>query len=301
LNHPLQFKRTRIAPTPSGFLHLGNILSFAITIELARKTGAAVLLRIDDLDQERYQDDYVQDIFDTLDFLELPWDEGPRDLAEFRRQYSQVNRLPSYEEALDHLQASGNLFACTCPRSLLQTTGKDGIYPGTCIEQDYSLSSPQVNWRLYTRPTQEITVKTIDGTPITTTLPGPIHYLVVKKKDRMPSYQLASIIDDLYFDVDLVVRGKDLWHSTVAQLYLSQHLPINTFHQTTFYHHALLTDQDGKKLSKTAGATSVRYLKNQGKKKEEVYKLLAQLAGLPDAAVHDRSSLATAFFAQEGI
>ena len=69
---PIFFKRTRIAPTPSGFLHLGNILSFAITADLARKSGAKTLLRIDDLDRDRVNPLYVQDIFDTLNFLEIP-------------------------------------------------------------------------------------------------------------------------------------------------------------------------------------------------------------------------------------
>lgn len=82
------FKRTRIAPTPSGYLHLGNILSFALTVTLARQTRANILLRIDDLDRERADRLYVQDIFDTLNFLEIPWDEGPRDYEEYKSDWS---------------------------------------------------------------------------------------------------------------------------------------------------------------------------------------------------------------------
>src|ERR1035437_9153412 len=96
----ITFKRTRIAPTPSGYLHLGNILSFAITAALARKTNAKVLLRIDDFDLERTNKLYVQDIFDTLNFLEIPWDEGPRNMKQYEQEFSQVHRMEMYKKAL---------------------------------------------------------------------------------------------------------------------------------------------------------------------------------------------------------
>ena len=76
------FKKTRIAPTPSGYLHLGNVLSFALTAGLARQTGAGILLRIDDLDKGRVSKDYIDDIFDTLHFLRIPWNEGPRTFSD---------------------------------------------------------------------------------------------------------------------------------------------------------------------------------------------------------------------------
>jgi glutamyl/glutaminyl-tRNA synthetase len=285
-----KFTRTRIAPTSSGFLHLGNVLSFVITIGLARKTGATVLLRIDDMDQERYQDDYVQDIFNVLEYLELPYDEGPRNLQEFREQYSQIHRLPMYQQALQHLQTTGKVFACTCSRSQLQ----QGSYAGTCIPHNYPLHSPNANWRLFTE-TAELKLKTLNEQK-SIALPEQMQYFVVKKKDGKPAYQLASVIDDLHFKVDLVVRGLDLWPSTIAQLCLAQHLPPNSFHQTTFYHHPLLTDKEGNKLSKTAGSVSIQHLMKEGKKKEEIYKLLATLAGLPEKEVHNCESLATQYF-----
>src|SRR5690242_19755059 len=106
------FLKTRIAPTPSGYLHLGNVFSFALTASLARKTGASTLLRIDDLDQQRIQPQYVQDIFDTLQFLDIPFDEGPKDIEEFDRSWSQLTRMPLYENALAQLKYSGQVFAC---------------------------------------------------------------------------------------------------------------------------------------------------------------------------------------------
>ncbi len=113
----IHFNRTRIAPTPSGYLHLGNVLSFALTATLAEQYGARILLRIDDLDRQRAQPAYIQDIFDTLEFLELPWHEGPRSVEEFEQQYSQVHRLPLYRQALEELKDKGAVFACDCSRS----------------------------------------------------------------------------------------------------------------------------------------------------------------------------------------
>src|ERR1700719_4550756 len=103
MNLPPTFRKTRIAPTPSGFLHLGNVLSFAITAALARRTGARILLRIDDLDSQRSAPEFVQDIFDTLRYLEIPWDEGPRDYGEYASQYSQLHRMDLYNRALETL------------------------------------------------------------------------------------------------------------------------------------------------------------------------------------------------------
>src|SRR3546814_4608083 len=95
--------RTRIAPTPSGFLHLGNILSFTLTAALAEKTQASTLLRIDDLDSQRINRLYVVDIFETLDFLEIPWTEGPTNYQDYQAAYSQLHRRS--EEHTSELQS----------------------------------------------------------------------------------------------------------------------------------------------------------------------------------------------------
>jgi Glutamyl- and glutaminyl-tRNA synthetases len=287
------FNRTRIAPTPSGYLHPGNVLSFVITIGMARRTGASVLLRIDDMDRERYQDAYVLDIFNVLEYLELPYDEGPRNLKEFKEQYSQVHRLPMYRQALEHLEKTGKVFACTCSRSQLP----QGAYPGTCMRRNYPLQSQDTNWRLITDITPLSLLTLTEETAVT--LPDQMQCFVVRKKDGNPAYQLTSVIDDLHFNVDFIVRGVDLWPSTIAQLYLAQHLPANAFHNTTFYHHPLLTDQEGKKLSKTAGSVSIQHMIKEGKSKEEIYKILARFANLPERDVYDWNSLATLYFAEK--
>lgn len=280
----LHFTRTRIAPTPSGYLHLGNVLSFVITAAWARKTGAAILLRIDDLDRERYQSHYVQDIFDTLHFLDIPWDEGPRDMSDFEQHHSQVHRLPLYKAALQALQENGPIYTCTCSRSTLQHTAVNNAYPGTCRNKYYPLNADNANWRLYTGERPALSINSLKQGMITTTLPASMQDFVVKKKDGFPAYQLTSIVDDLHFGVDLIVRGADLWPSTIAQHYLAGLLPANHFHTTRFFHHALLTGTDGTKLSKSAGDTSIQSLRKQGHSPATIYTLLSSLLGLPEPA-----------------
>lgn len=273
------YSKTRIAPTPSGFLHLGNALSFAITAAIAEKADAKILLRIDDLDRERVRKEYVQDIFDTLNFLEIPWHEGPRNFREYENEYSQIHRLDLYNDALEELRKSGQLFACTCSRTQIRDTSPDEIYPGTCRDKAMPLETKGVSWRLRTESAEEIEINTLDQGIIKTRLPMAMQDFVVRKKDGYPSYQLASVIDDVHFGVDLVVRGQDLFDSTLAQSYLASTLQAEAFRKATFHHHSLLKAPSGGKLSKSAGDTSIRYLREQGKKPSDVYTELGAMLG----------------------
>ena len=281
-------KKTRIAPTPSGYLHLGNVLSFALTAALARRTGASILLRIDDMDKTRAGQEYVQDIFDTLHFLDIPWDEGPRDYGEFEREFSQLHRMGLYREALQQLLDQGNLFACTCSRTSMLRDSADGGYPGTCREKKLPFDGENTSWRLLTEGAGEIEVKAFGGGGITGELPAEMRDFIVRKKDGFPAYQLASVIDDLYFGVDLVVRGQDLWPSTLAQHWLARQLGREAFGEIRFYHHPLLLEPAGTKLSKSpsvklsksTGSTSIRLLREQGFKPADIYSLIARMTGM---------------------
>jgi glutamyl/glutaminyl-tRNA synthetase len=273
----LHFAKTRIAPTPSGYLHVGNVLSFAITAALARQTGARILLRIDDLDRQRANTLFVQDIFDTLNFMEIPWDEGPRSAEEFEREWSQVYRMAEYQQALQQLKEDGKLFACTCSRA--QISGEN--YPGTCRDKGVPFDTKDCCWRIHTDNNEEISIKTLLG-DIKTTLHPQMHNLIVRKKDGYPAYQLASLIDDIHFGVDLIVRGEDLWSSTIAQNHLSRLIGSNNFDQTTFYHHPLLMADGNKKLSKSAGDNSIQKLRLNGKTAAEIYNNIAQSCGFSE-------------------
>jgi len=260
-----QFVRTRIAPTPSGYLHVGNVLSFAITAVLARQSGARLMLRIDDLDRERVRAAYVEDIFDTLAYLNIPWDEGPMDYGTYESIYSQVHRLGLYSDALGQLRAQGAVFACDCSRQLLQLNHPAGVYTGRCKHNGLPLDGEGYCWRIDTDKAD---------------LPEQMHHFVVRKKDGMPAYQLTSVVDDRHFGVDLVVRGHDLWESTMAQRFLANVLGYERFGEVSFVHHTLLKADGGEKLSKSAGATSVRYLRNKGYSSATIYRSIGEMAGL---------------------
>ena len=275
--HKSQYLKTRLAPTPSGYLHLGNVLSFAITAAIAQKTGAKILLRIDDLDRNRVNKAYVEDIFETLNFLEIPWHEGPRSYQEYEREWSQVHRMEIYQKALDQLKELNHVFACTCSRS--QLAGSES-YPGICKHTGFDLGNENTSWRLDTSIKRELIIKTWCNGLIKRELPTVIEDFVVRKKDGYPAYQLSSLVDDVYFDVDLIVRGTDLWPSTLAQHYLASTLNYNAFLNATFHHHPLLMEAGTKKLSKSAGSTSVKYLREQGKRPANVYKAILEIIGV---------------------
>ena len=271
------YKKTRIAPTPSGFLHLGNVLSFSITAALAKKHGTKILLRIDDLDQARANDQYLQDIFDTLNFLEIPWDEGPRDVSEFKNNYSQVHRMALYNGTLEDLRARGRIFACTCSRQQLR-----GNTICTCRDKNIPLNEKDASWRLITGNQDELIVKDYSVQNIHAALPVDMHNFIVRRKDGLPSYQLASVVDDLYYGVNLIIRGQDLWPSTLAQHELANALHRSDFHDITFHHHPLLMEVNGQKLSKSDGATSVRYLRQSGKTPADIYRVISTSLGVDE-------------------
>jgi glutamyl-tRNA synthetase len=269
--------KTRIAPTPTGYLHLGNVYNFALTASLAKKYNASILLRIDDIDHQRVNNAYVQDIFETLQFLGIPWDEGPRNIHELEQTWSQKHRMGMYEAALQQLRADGAVFACSCSRSTVLLAGRNGQYPGTCLRKCLPLAGNA--WRLDTTNTHPAIIQTLD-VKTEAELPAEMQYFVVNRKDGCPAYQLTSVVDDVHFGVDLVVRGTDLWASTIAQHCLARQLKQPTFAAITFHHHDLLTSSDGKKLSKSAGSTSVQYLRKQGKTAADIYAMVGEMAGI---------------------
>jgi glutamyl-tRNA synthetase len=278
----MKFAQTRIAPTPSGFLHLGNAYSFLLTKALAEKHSAKILLRIDDLDRERYRQEYVQDIFDTLDFLEIQIHQGPTSVAEFESHWTQQERMPLYQEALDQLQQSRLLFSCTCTRSQILQIDPRGIYLGQCMDRRMPLDKNESAWRINTLDADFLDYISYPATPKSALIPEEASCYVVRKKDKDPAYQLSSLMDDIHFGVDLIVRGQDLFPSTLAQLDLARILVKERFAKTTFYHHPLLKGPDQSKLSKSAGAFSIRQLRHDGKTLADLFQLLGQSLGMKE-------------------
>jgi glutamyl/glutaminyl-tRNA synthetase len=187
-----------------------------------------------------------------------------------------LHRLGLYQKALQQLRENDEVFACTCSRAQIKSVNED-VYPGTCHYKNIPLDTHGSAWRLKTNIDGEIQVRTLTEATIKAHLPADMTDFVVRKKDGYPAYQLTSLIDDLHFGIDLIVRGQDLWNSTLAQLYLSQKLHAD-LDRVTFHHHPLI-EISGKKLSKSAGDTSVKYLRKVGKKPADIYAEIAAMLG----------------------
>jgi len=302
---------SRLAPTPSGYLHPGNAFSFVLTWLLVRAHQGRLLLRIDDLDTGRARPEYLVDLFQTLEWLGLDWELGPQTPDEFTARFSQQHRLELYAHGLRLLARTGRVFACDCSRKQVASLSVDGQYAGRCLLRGISLHSPEVAWRLSTprpmsrsdqadaQPTPLELAHTSRGELIADLVRPPrrvclhthMRDFVIRRRDGIPAYQLASVVDDLYFGVNLVVRGEDLYPSTAAQLYLARclddamQLPAaseesvlfgpdaaeavaslrpHDFQRVQLVHHPLLRDESSRKLSKSAGAASIRSIRSGG-------------------------------------
>jgi len=246
--------RTRIAPTPSGFVHVGNLYAFLHTAQLARQHGWRLRLRIDDLDRSRFRKAYLEDIFAVLHTLGVQWEEGPRDATDFLAHYRQELRMPLYQSYLEQLREAGWVYACSCTRSQL---AEHEHYPGTCRHAGLSLDDPNLPWRLRIPENAAVQLLDLQGKSQTIRLAGLLGEPVVLRKAengiRWPAYQLACVADDVLYQTTHVVRGQDLYESSLVQLYIAQVLGLTAFNNIRFEHHPLLTSPDGRKLSKSAG------------------------------------------------
>jgi glutamyl-tRNA synthetase len=251
--------RLRLAPTPSGFLHAGNGLNFIFTWLLARShPNSRLVLRIDDLDRDRKRPEYVQDIFETLNWLGIDWDEGPVNPTDFEANWSQDARMESYTKALDILVEKDMVYACGLSRKDLQEQEP-------FLLQNLPLDAPDVNWRIHS-----------DMYP---NLEG----LVVRKKDGRPSYHLACIVDEVNFSINAIIRGADLEESTKAQWELANALGwTSIFENISCIHHPLLLDEEGLKLSKSADSRALKSMREEGQGPEQIVSLAARWLGLSD-------------------
>jgi glutamyl-tRNA synthetase len=256
--------QSRIAPTPSGYLHIGNAFNFLLTEHLTRQQGGLLRLRIDDLDAPRFRAEYLDDIYETLDWLGIAIDAGPRTAAEHLEHFSQQLRIPQYESLLEQLIATGRVFACSCSRKDVTGKSTDGQYPGTCRNKGLPLDMPAVALRY--RTDEEDCVSWDDGILGTqqVNLHKNIRDFVVRRKDGLPAYHVVSLWDDEAYGINMVVRGEDLLYSTAAQLWLAKVMAMGTFSSSRFYHHPLLVDAGGGKLSKSTGSSPLKEMRAEG-------------------------------------
>jgi glutamyl-tRNA synthetase len=261
----------RIAPTPSGFLHIGNAFSFVLTWKLVRMNRGTLILRIDDLDNARFRPEYLEDIFETLAWLGIEWEEGAKNALDFEKNYTQKLRLPHYVQFLEELKQKNTIFACQCSRKqTLETHSKTDI----CRQKNLPFEENEVAWKLNTEffPSTQIVdvLKGVQENKVHELMPD----FVVRRKDKLPAYQVVSVVDDVLFGVNFVVRGQDLWQSSVAQKYMADILELSDFQKVTFLHHPLLLDQQGQKLSKSQGASDLRTWRNQKQSPQMIYEMV---------------------------
>lgn len=250
--------RTRLAPTPSGYLHAGNAINFLITHMLAQHAGARSRLRIDDLDAERMRPDYVDDVFHSLRWLGIVWKDGPSTQEDQLTTYRQELRLERYLGLIDRLRTAGHLYACTCSRRQLVASAC------ACRSLHRPFDAPDTVWRLHVPQGTILSIPNMAGRPVEVDLARTMGDPVLRQRNGRPAYQIASLADDLDHGTTFIVRGADLLPSTACQLFLARLLGEKAFLHVRFLHHPLEMDADGTKLSKSAGSTSLRSMREAG-------------------------------------
>jgi len=272
----------RLAPTPSGFLHLGNAVNFVLTWLLTRRAGGTLHLRIDDLDRARLRRPYLENIFRVIDWLGIDYDHGPSSPDDFLRHHSQLLHLPGYNAILRRLAQQPGLVQAD---SRSRTNPQAPAVP---------LDTPGAAWRVQVPPGTAIHFSDGWQGPLTVPLATQMPDFIVRKKDGVAAYQLASVVDDLRLGTTLIVRGQDLLPSTAAQLWLAGQLSeMTSFNapRVQFFHHPLLTDGQGQKLSKSQQQPLDAGVLGQADGKRAVLESVAGLLALPPAAAESLDTL----------
>jgi glutamyl/glutaminyl-tRNA synthetase len=308
--------RGRIAPTPTGYLHVGHAMTFWRAQARARAAGGSLILRIEDLDVGRCQSEFRAAMIEDLRWFGLQWDEGPDKGGSFA-PYVQSERGEFYYDAWEKLRAGGHIYPCRCSRKDVlgaamapHDENEEPIYPGTCRPVAATVSAADVATALSRRAAEKETPRQSGattgeglppGTAAATTMAaattsgthwrfrvpdgekvsyvdlrlGEEHAIagedfgdfVVWRKDYVPAYQLAVVVDDAAMQITEVVRGEDLLTSTFRQLLIYRALNLPA---PQFYHGPLITDESGRRLAKRDASQSLRALREAGADPEEI-------------------------------
>jgi glutamyl-queuosine tRNA(Asp) synthetase len=257
--------RGRIAPSPTGYLHLGHARTFWTAQERARAAKGKLILRNEDLDRARCKPEFVRAMFEDLKWLGFEWQEGP-DCGGPHAPYNQSERMAFYRDAFERLRRSGAIYPCVCSRKdILQALqaphggDEEPIYPGTCRTR--AATNERASWRFRVPDDEVISFQDGAQGPQTFVARQDFGDFIVWRHDDMPSYQLAVVVDDAAMGITEVVRGADLLVSTARQLLLYRALGWNP---PAFYHCELVTDETGARLAKRHDALSLRTLRRRG-------------------------------------
>jgi len=260
--------RGRIAPTPTGPLHLGHLATFRTAWLRAREAGGTLVYRNEDIDPHRCRRQFVEAAIEDLRWAGLDWDEGP-DVGGPFVPYDQSARMPLYRAALERLRSANAVYPCTCSRRDVaaaahapHAVGGEVIYPGLCRHRDADTPVDAAHaWR-FRVPDGEV-VAFVDGRL------GPQGYVagrdfgdfIVWRRDDAPAYELAVVVDDAAMEITEVVRGEDLLLSTARQLLLYRALGLQP---PAWYHCPLVRDERGRRLAKRDAALGLRELRAAG-------------------------------------
>jgi glutamyl/glutaminyl-tRNA synthetase len=286
--------RGRLAPSPTGHLHLGHARTFWIAQQRAKESGGELILRNEDLDATRFKMEFVGAMLEDLRWFGFEWSEGP-DIGGKFAPYSQSERMNFYRAALEKLRSGNFIYPCTCSRKdILAATraphandDKEPIYPGTCRERGSKLhvksckldarekQPPTFNLQLSTKFSWRFrvpdgkTISFMDGNFGEQKFVAGKDFgdFVVWRHDDVPAYQLACVADDAAMEISEVVRGADLLVSTARQILIYRALG---FSPPKFFHCALMLDEKGERLAKRHDVLSLRKLRELGETPESL-------------------------------
>ncbi|MCS7008431.1 MAG: glutamate--tRNA ligase family protein [Chthoniobacterales bacterium] len=256
--------RGRLAPSPTGYLHIGHIRTFEVAMKRAREENGILVLRIEDLDRERCRDEYERAIYEDLKYFGFVWQEGPDVGGEFG-PYRQSERMELYRKVWRELKKGGFLFPCWRSRRDMEEAprgphGNEVVYPVEWRPAEEAAlfydEAAGMNWRF--RVPIGRRVEFVDGRVGNySALAGKdFGDFPVWRKDDVPAYELAVVVDDWAMRITEVVRGEDLLLSTCRQLLIYEAMG---WEPPAFYHVPLVLGTDGRKLSKRDGASRAAY------------------------------------------
>jgi glutamyl-tRNA synthetase len=268
--------RGRIAPSPTGLLHLGHARTFWTAQQRARAQNGVLILRNEDLDSARAKPEFTRALLEDLQWFGFQWQEGPDCGGPFG-PYVQSERRDLHRAAFEKLRAAGRLYPCTCSRKDILSAARaphaadddEPVYPGTCRPVGHSAlhgASPEgpnsaFSWRFLVPDGETIAFTDVHFGPQQFVAGRDFGDYVVWRHDDIPSYQLAVVVDDAAMQITEVVRGADLLVSTARQLLLYRALGLTP---PAFYHCPLMTDESGRRLAKRHDALSLRALRETG-------------------------------------
>ena len=269
--------RGRIAPSPTGYLHLGHATTFWCAQLRAQQCKGQLVLRVEDLDRARCRPEFCEAIVGDLWWFGLRWGEGP-DVGGRFAPYLQSERRESYLDVWKALRDAGCIYPCDCSRRDVQQAAgaphhenEEPVYPGTCRPEPGTMSEINSlvghNWRF--RVPDGEAMEFVDGRLGVQKAVAGVDFgdFLVWRRDDVPAYQLAVVADDAAMEITEVVRGADLLLSTFRQLLVYRALGLKA---PEFYHTELITDESGQRLAKRHAAMSLRELRIGGARPEDL-------------------------------